>query len=127
MDLDLGKEWRRVGVEPGNLFSGQTTPTVGIKNQETQTLTGSSSSIPETAKEGIAVQANNEKKQTEDRFNEFYGDTKQVQQETRQAIEQKLGQTDDENILKELEDQPAIDRRGSITPKPYKPNNHKKD
>ncbi|MBP5306599.1 MAG: cell division protein FtsZ [Paludibacteraceae bacterium] len=128
MDLDLGKEWRRVGVEPGNLFSGQSSPTIGIAKPETQSLNaGTASGFQTEVKNNVFADGINETKHSEDRFNEFYGDTKQVQQETRHAIEQKLEQTDNENILKELEDQPAIDRRGNIAPKPYKPSNHRKD
>ena len=56
-----------------------------------------------------------------EKFAQYYGATKTVVQEQSEKVNDLLSRTDDENVVKRLEDEPAYVRRQNIESKPYVP------
>ena len=76
---------------------------------------------PDSAQQEEQVETHLKPEEEKEKFAQYYGATKTVVQEQSEKVNDLLSRTDDENVVKRLEDEPAYVRRQNIESKPYVP------
>lgn len=78
---------------------------------------------PEPVQQEEPINTHLKPEEEKEKFAQYYGSTKTVVQEQNEKVNDLLSRTDDEEVVKHLENEPAYNRRQNIESKPYVPRN----
>jgi hypothetical protein len=78
---------------------------------------------PEPAQQEEPINTHLKPEEEKEKFAQYYGSTKTVVQEQNEKVNDLLSRTDDEEVVKHLENEPAYNRRQNMESKPYVPRN----
>ena len=74
-----------------------------------------------------AQSSNHEDTKDEDNFDSYYGDTNIEREKKEQKLNEMMQKTNDENVVKHMEEEPAYKRRQNLNVHAYVPKNRRSE